>query len=151
MIDIDEIRRANLRRIEAEFGGPAGAAARLNMSTSQFVNLRNGARDSKTGKPRGMRKETARRIEEAAGKPEGWLDIPPDGAPSEPETPVFARKAAAPQQRNPDVQSALLDLARELERGDLSPEARDLLTAELQAKTRYVRDMLTRYLNRKDV
>ncbi|GAA4424665.1 hypothetical protein GCM10023090_18500 [Acidovorax lacteus] len=45
------------------------------MSPSQFANLRDGAKDSKTGKPRGMRKETARRIEKAAGKESGWLDI----------------------------------------------------------------------------
>lgn len=76
MKDIDEIRRENLRAIELEFGGPAGAAKRLGMSNSQFTNLRDGAKDSKTGKPRGMRKETARKIELAAGKPAGWLDQP---------------------------------------------------------------------------
>ena len=75
MIDIDEIRRENLRQLEIELGGPAGAANALSMSTSQFINLREGAKDSKTGRRRGMRKETARRIEAAAGKPPGWLDI----------------------------------------------------------------------------
>jgi len=78
MIDIDEIRRSNLRRLESELSGPAQTAAAVGMSTAQFINLRDGAKDSKTGKPRGMRKETARRIERAAGKPEGWLDTPPD-------------------------------------------------------------------------
>ena len=80
MKDIDEIRRENLRSIELEFGGPAGAAKQLGMSNSQFTNLRDGAKDSKTGKPRGMRKETARKIELAAGKPAGWLDRPNTGA-----------------------------------------------------------------------
>lgn len=75
MNDIDEIRRHNLRQIEAENGGPASAAKLLGMSPSQFANLRDGAKDSKTGRPRGMRKETARRIEIAAGKPTGWLDV----------------------------------------------------------------------------
>ncbi|OZI17950.1 S24 family peptidase [Bordetella genomosp. 7] len=74
MRDIDEIRRANLRRLEAEFMGPAATAKALGMSPAQFTNLRDGAKDSKTGKPRGMRKETAWRIEDAAGKPRGWLD-----------------------------------------------------------------------------
>lgn len=60
--------------IEKEFGGPVAAAARVGMSYSQWVNLRSGALDSKTGKPRGMRKETARKIEAAFGKQEGWLD-----------------------------------------------------------------------------
>ncbi|WP_082728970.1 hypothetical protein [Burkholderia sp. LA-2-3-30-S1-D2] len=74
MKEIDEIRRDNLRIIEAERGGPAAAAAALGMSHSQFTNLRDGAKDSKTGRPRGMRTATARKIEELAGKPVGWLD-----------------------------------------------------------------------------
>ena len=74
MRDIDEIRRCNLRRLEEELGGPTVAAGRLGMSLAQFANLRDGAKDSKTGKPRGMRKETARRIELAGEKPVGWLD-----------------------------------------------------------------------------
>ncbi|WP_254435360.1 hypothetical protein [Pandoraea communis] len=75
MKDIDEIRRENLRIIERENGGPSGVANIIGMSPAQFTNLRNGAKDSKTGKPRGMRKSTARSIEEKCGKPEGWLDI----------------------------------------------------------------------------
>jgi len=76
MRDIDEIRRENLRRIEHELGGATEAAKIVGMSPAQFINLRTGAKDSKTGKPRGMRKETARRIEAALGKPQGWLDTP---------------------------------------------------------------------------
>jgi len=75
MKDIDEVRRDNLRRLEREFGGLAAVAQAIGMSPAQFANLRDGARDSKTGKPRGMRKDTARRIERATGKDEGWLDI----------------------------------------------------------------------------
>lgn len=75
MKDIDEIRRDNIRLIEQECGGPASAASRIGMSHTQYTNLRNGAKDSKTGNPRGMRKGTARRIEEALNKPMGWLDI----------------------------------------------------------------------------
>jgi SOS-response transcriptional repressor LexA len=78
MKDIDEIRRENLRLLERECGGPTAAAERVGMSPAQFANLRDGARDSRTGKPRGMRKETARRIEESCGKPAGWLDAEHD-------------------------------------------------------------------------
>lgn len=74
MKDIDAIRRENMRLIETEAGGTTQAATLCNMSPSQFANLRDGAKDSKTGKARGMRKETARRIEECAKKPVGWLD-----------------------------------------------------------------------------
>ncbi|MFA1584729.1 helix-turn-helix transcriptional regulator [Achromobacter ruhlandii] len=76
MKDIDDVRRENLRRLEHEYGGPSAVAKVLEMSPSQFMNLRDGAKDSKTGKPRGMRKETARKIEQRAGKPQGWLDEP---------------------------------------------------------------------------
>jgi hypothetical protein len=78
MKDIDEIRRNNLRRLEIECGSPTAAAHLLDMSGAQFTNLRDGAKDSKTGRRRGMRKETARRIEKAAGKPAGWLDVDHD-------------------------------------------------------------------------
>ncbi|WP_081334328.1 hypothetical protein [Burkholderia diffusa] len=74
MKDIDQIRRDNLKLIEAEHGGPAAAAAAIGMSHSQFTNLRDGAKDSKTGKARGMRAQTARKIEKNVGKPTGWLD-----------------------------------------------------------------------------
>lgn len=87
-MDIDEIRRINIRALEAELGAPT-LAKRAEMSLSQFYNLRDGAKDSKTGKRRGMRKMTAWKIEEAAGKPRGYLDVLHD------ETNI----TAAPQRR----------------------------------------------------
>lgn len=75
MKDIDEIRRCNIRTLEDECKSLASLAKKIGMSSAQLTNLRDGAKDSKTGKPRGMRKETARRIESAANKPVGWLDI----------------------------------------------------------------------------
>ncbi|GAA6121482.1 S24 family peptidase [Acidovorax sp. FG27] len=74
MTDIDEIRRINLKLLEQERGGLTAAASSVDMSPAQFANLRDGAKDSKTGRRRGMRKETARKIESSAGKPAGWLD-----------------------------------------------------------------------------
>lgn len=75
MKDIDQIRRENMATLEQEAGGVTAAADRAGMSQSQWSNLRAGAVDSKTGKPRGMRKETARKIEMSSGKPTGWLDF----------------------------------------------------------------------------
>lgn len=101
MKDIDAIRRENLRLIEKEVGGTTEAATLCGMSPSQFANLRDGAKDSKTGKPRGMRKETARRIEAAAGKQPGWLDVDhslaPISATSEPvATPSHSHESPIP-------------------------------------------------------
>ena len=72
-MDIDEIRRTNLRALESKMG--ASAICKLTeMSPTQFYNLRNGAKDSKTGKRRGMRKETAWKFEDAVGLSRGYLD-----------------------------------------------------------------------------
>lgn len=76
-MDIDEIRRRNIRRLEQQHGAPS-LASKSGMSLAQFYNLRDGAKDSRTGKRRGMRKETAWRIEDAAGVPRGFLDTPCD-------------------------------------------------------------------------
>ena len=75
MKTVDEIRRDNLKILEQEAGAPSEMARRVEMSYSQYVNLRDGAADSKTGKSRGMRTETARRFEVSCGKPKGWLDV----------------------------------------------------------------------------
>lgn len=74
MADIDEARRKAMTALEKEAGGPVAAAKKVGMSYTQWVNLRSGALDSKTGKPRGMRKETARKIEAAFDRDDGWLD-----------------------------------------------------------------------------
>lgn len=75
MKDIDQIRRENMRTIEEEMGSASIAANAIGMTLAQFLNLRDGAKDSKTGIPRGMRKATAWKIEDGAKKPRGWLDI----------------------------------------------------------------------------
>lgn len=75
MKDIDQIRRDNMQRLVDESVSKQAVADRIGMTLAQFINLLTGAPDSKTGKPRGMRKETAWRIEAATGKPQGWLDI----------------------------------------------------------------------------
>lgn len=102
MKDIDEIRRDNLRLLEQEFGGPSETANIVGMSPAQFINLRDGARDSRTGKARGMRKGTARRIETATKKPEGWLDKDHSGVPEiyDNDLPLMLRLyLAAPEEK----------------------------------------------------
>lgn len=75
MKDIDEIRRSNLRLLDSEKGSPSIVSKLVGMTLAQYLNLRDGAKDSKTGRPRGMRKQTAWKIEDATGKPRGWLDV----------------------------------------------------------------------------
>lgn len=73
-MDIDEIRRTNIKILEKHAGSITTAAERVGMTYAQFLNYRNGAKEAKTGKMRGMRKETAQRFEDAFGMPRGWLD-----------------------------------------------------------------------------
>lgn len=73
--DIDIVRRENLGIIVREVGGNRALADLLGRSESQVSQLLNGSKHFKSNKQRGMRKETARKIEQAVGKPIGWLDI----------------------------------------------------------------------------
>jgi len=77
-MDIDDIRRANIRALELSAGSPTAIADKVGMTYTQYMNTRNGAKEAKTGKRRGMRKETAWRFEDAFGMPRGWLDIQHD-------------------------------------------------------------------------
>jgi hypothetical protein len=124
MKDIDAIRRENLRLIETDAGGTTEAATLCGMSPSQFANLRDGAKDSKTGKPRGMRKETARRIEAAAGKQPGWLDVDHSLA-SQPGAPLSPSNIGP----TPSLAQALETVANALSR--VPPEKRQALVAVL--------------------
>lgn len=59
-----------------EFGSQAALAKAIEKSPAQISQWINASKDSKTGKPRSMDRETARRIERALGKPDGWMDQP---------------------------------------------------------------------------
>ena len=80
---VDEIRRENIALLAEEAGSLRSLAEEVEVSESQMSQWANGSLDSKTGKRRGMRPESCRRIELARGKPEGWLDRehPKDAAP----------------------------------------------------------------------
>lgn len=72
----EEIHRENLQALAEEFGGVALVAEKIGCSSSQYSQWMNGSKNSGTGKPRGMRSSSSRRIEEACGKPAGWMDRP---------------------------------------------------------------------------
>jgi SOS-response transcriptional repressor LexA len=81
MKSIDEIRRENLALLRSELGGSLrDLAARLERDESQVSQWMQGSKNSGTGKPRGMRSDTARYIEQRANKPAGWLDRDHSGA-----------------------------------------------------------------------
>lgn len=71
---IEDIRRENLAALRKEFGRGGGFADLIGKSEAQITQWIKGSKNSGTGKPRGMRPETARLIESKCGKPPGWLD-----------------------------------------------------------------------------
>lgn len=133
MKDIDEIRRANMAVLEAEAGGPTAAAKRLGWDQSQWSNLRHGAKDSQTQKRRGMRKATARRIEEAFGRPALWLDTDH----------TSGRKAEAPTPALTPRQLAVLNLFDALTASQQEELVREL-EAQKQQNDKLLKELLRR-------
>lgn len=75
MHEIGDIRLANLELVISEMGSLERLAVAADTSSVYLSQVRNRAQDSKTGRPRQMGTAMARRIEAAAGKPPGWMDV----------------------------------------------------------------------------
>ncbi len=75
MRTIEEIRRRNMETLIEEHGGIQKLADVLESSHSQTSQWLHGFKDSKTGRPRGLSSDSARRIERLTNKPHGWLDV----------------------------------------------------------------------------
>lgn len=76
MQTIEEIRLARLVMLKNKFGGVSALAEILEMSASQLSQWLNSSEDSKTGKPRTMNSESARRAEEKLDLPRTRPKIP---------------------------------------------------------------------------
>lgn len=74
MKTINEIHLDNLRALVDEFKSVTAVAALIGCSDSQYSQWLNASTNSGTGKPRGLRPVSTRRIEKACGKPTGWMD-----------------------------------------------------------------------------
>ena len=95
MKDIDLLRRENIATLQRELGSAKALAELLERDESQVSQWKQGSKNSGTGRPRGMRSETARYIEERTGKARGWLDR--DHAPQTPSiTMVYPDGLTAP-------------------------------------------------------
>lgn len=75
MKTIEQIHRDNLAFLVVENGSASLVAKMVGVSDSQFSQWLNGSKNSGTGKPRGMRPASCRKIEEKCGKPVGWMDV----------------------------------------------------------------------------
>jgi phage repressor protein C with HTH and peptisase S24 domain len=74
MLPVDDIRLANLASLIDRHGGQRQLAERLDKAPAQISQWMTRAPNSKTGKPRAMRSDTAREIEERLELPRGWMD-----------------------------------------------------------------------------
>lgn len=75
MVTINEIRRRNLASLKEKYGSWRSLADAFGVSESQLSQWVNASADSRTGRPRGMRDSTCRKLEQAIGLKQGWLDL----------------------------------------------------------------------------
>jgi hypothetical protein len=71
----DEIRRLNMLVAMKRAGNAAKLAERAATSPAYISQIKNRAPDSKSGTPKAMGDEIARRIEVAINEPTGWMDM----------------------------------------------------------------------------
>lgn len=112
-MDIDETRRANILILEEMAGSKTAAANRVGMTYAQYLNYRKGVKEAKTGKIRGMRKETAWKFEDAFNMPRGWLDIPHEKQDATRVEQTVAQYIAKPQHSRKLVQT-VYELAEQI-------------------------------------
>jgi hypothetical protein len=104
----EEIRHENLLALIAEAGGPVQLSERYGCSEAYIKQLKNQYKDSKSGTPKGIGTETARRLEDCMEKERGWLDhqhtgvIVDDSSKYLPERPAI-RIAAEPPPADPQL------------------------------------------------
>jgi len=72
----DEVRRLNLELAIGKVGTAAQLAALASTAPAYLSQIKNKALDSKTGRPKGMGDDLARKIEAALGVGPGWMDTP---------------------------------------------------------------------------
>lgn len=80
MKTVEEVRRARLVLLKEELGTLVALNAKIGLTArdstlSQIMNL---AKNSKTGKGKGMGSPMARKLEAACGKEVGWMDTDPE-------------------------------------------------------------------------
>ncbi len=76
MQTIDEVRRLNLELAIRRMGSAAKLADAAKTSPAYISQIKNRTPDSKTGTPKTMGDDMARRIELALGVQAGWMDTP---------------------------------------------------------------------------
>ncbi|CAM2295534.1 Putative phage repressor [Ralstonia mannitolilytica] len=75
MKTIDEIRLENLLTAISRAGTATALAEKSGLSAAYISQIKNRQPDSKTGKPKNMGDDAARKIEVGIGEMRGWMDV----------------------------------------------------------------------------
>ncbi len=70
-----DIRHANLLLAIRRIGSARKLADLAEVNAAYLSQVKSGSPESKTGKPKTMGDDVARKIEDALGEPEGWMDV----------------------------------------------------------------------------
>lgn len=81
MQSVFDIRRANLRKLAEQWGGPTTLAAKLGHSNGSYMAQLAGPHPT-----RDVSEKVAREIEKKLGLPPNWMDKLHKGAPGQPDT-----------------------------------------------------------------
>lgn len=111
MQTVAETRLTRLNMLIKQHGGLIAAlnvAIGLDRTDATLSQIRTQARHSRTGKPRAMGDELARKIEARLGLEHGWMDTPPTyaelhGAPDDPRSKVLALMESMPPSEWPKI------------------------------------------------
>ena len=85
MKTIEETYRERLLMLTKQYGGQTGLSKKIDKSPAQISQWINGSADSKTGKARSMKSDTAREIEVTLNLPRGWFDQPVESTNTNPQ------------------------------------------------------------------
>jgi hypothetical protein len=108
--DLNEIRRDNLRKLIAQYDGPAALGRKLGYSNASFLVQMAGPNPT-----RGVTEKRCREFEEKLDLPKGWFDRPAPGGPVIVGGGAPAIAAAAPSNEvNNDLLGQVLKIVAEV-------------------------------------
>jgi hypothetical protein len=144
---IDSIRLDNLNALVREAGSLIAVADAAGTSSVYLSQIRSRAINQKTGKPREMGNKMARRLEEATGKPVGWMDE--DHATADSTSLRVAEEAPAPYGKaRADLKKlALDDVLRFAPQSERRRVLDDIRVQLVRARAKYSAHEFSRYLD----
>lgn len=128
MKSVAEIHLDNLEALVSEAGTADSLAEASKLSPVYISQIRSRAVDLKTGKPRDLGSQTARRLESGMNKPAGWMDQDHSGGTGTQEWPFFSispdRFVKLPDHRKGLIEDRVLTIIDEREAAEADVDAK---------------------------